>query len=259
MMSRIDPRVARTNFVSAAGGYWKCIPRTVPRRLLKAMFACAMTGFSPRSSNSFWQKTRAKKPRLSSRRSMSTRKAPFSLVSVKIIQPSGILPSPWNRIYHAAPLCAEIESSQAEVHTERACTRESREIPLRRRFVAGKLQVVELPMRFRQLMTEMKGHLGAILAAGTGDRFVDPGVVEHVAEGDAHRARCGRGGKVCTSVRLAVEEDERFRSRRPQVDPAQAADAEGLAERVVGEPPLRALGALEGRGRGLGGSVPRCG
>src|SRR4051812_24399976 len=221
MMSRIDPRVARTNFVSAAGGYWKCIPRTVPRRLLKAMFACAMTGFSPRSSNSFWQKTRAKKPRLSSRRSMSTRKAPFSLVSVKIIQPSGILPSPWNRNLPRSPPARGIESLQAEVHTERACTREPREIPLRRGFVAGKLQVVELPVRLRQLMTEMKGHLGAILAAGTGDRFVDPGVVEHVAEGDAHRPRCWRGGKGCTTVRLAGQADGRFPRRRPRVAPAE--------------------------------------
>ena len=30
MMSRIAPRVQRTSFVSAAGGYWKCIPRRVP-------------------------------------------------------------------------------------------------------------------------------------------------------------------------------------------------------------------------------------
>src|SRR5947208_3326423 len=30
MMSRIAPRVARTSFVSAAGGNWKCIPRNVP-------------------------------------------------------------------------------------------------------------------------------------------------------------------------------------------------------------------------------------
>ena len=30
MMSRIAPRVQRTSLVSAAGGYWKCIPRTVP-------------------------------------------------------------------------------------------------------------------------------------------------------------------------------------------------------------------------------------
>src|SRR4051812_35254519 len=111
-------------------------------------------------------------------------------------------------------------------------------------------------MRLCQLMTEMKGHLGAILAAGTGDQFVDPGVVEHVAEGDAHRPRCWRGGKVCTSVRLAVQEDERFRSRRPQVDPAEAPDAEVLAERIVSEPLLRALGALEVRARALVVHVP---
>src|SRR3954470_9726146 len=86
MMSTIAPRVARTSFVSGAGGYWKCIPRTVPLRLLKATFACAMTGLRPWSANSCWQNDRAKKPRLSSRRSMSMTKAPFSLVSVKIIQ-----------------------------------------------------------------------------------------------------------------------------------------------------------------------------
>src|SRR5438067_5464538 len=84
MMSRIVPRVARTSFVSACGGYWKCIPRSVPLRLLKAMFACAITGSRPRSANSFWQNARAKKPRSSSRASRSTMNAPFSLVSVKI-------------------------------------------------------------------------------------------------------------------------------------------------------------------------------
>ena len=35
MMSRIAPRVHRTSFVSAAGGNWKCIPRSVPLRRLK--------------------------------------------------------------------------------------------------------------------------------------------------------------------------------------------------------------------------------
>src|SRR5215470_14602024 len=84
MMSRIDPRVARTSFVSACGGYWKCMPRSVPFFQLKAMFACAITGSSPCSANSFWQKARAKKPRSSSRLSRSMMKAPFSLVSVKI-------------------------------------------------------------------------------------------------------------------------------------------------------------------------------
>src|SRR5207249_2434028 len=70
---------------AGAGGYWQCIPRKVPFFLLKAMLACAMTGFSPWFSNSRWQNARAKNPRLSSRRSMSIVKAPLSLVSVKII------------------------------------------------------------------------------------------------------------------------------------------------------------------------------
>ena len=30
MMSRMAPRVQRTSLVSAAGGYWKCMPRSVP-------------------------------------------------------------------------------------------------------------------------------------------------------------------------------------------------------------------------------------
>ena len=30
MMSRMAPRVQRTILVSAAGGYWKCMPRSVP-------------------------------------------------------------------------------------------------------------------------------------------------------------------------------------------------------------------------------------
>ncbi len=60
MMSRIAPRVQRTTFVSAAGGNWKCMPRSVPATLLNATFACAITGFRPCSSNSCWQNARAK-------------------------------------------------------------------------------------------------------------------------------------------------------------------------------------------------------
>src|SRR5436305_15322053 len=45
-----------------------------------------MTGLRPCVSNSFWQKARAKYPRLSSRRSISMMKAPFSFVSVNIIK-----------------------------------------------------------------------------------------------------------------------------------------------------------------------------
>src|SRR5438105_14592660 len=66
MMSRIAPCVHRTSLVSAAGGNWKCIPRTVPRFLLKATLAWAMSGLSPCAANSRWQKTRAKNPRLRS-------------------------------------------------------------------------------------------------------------------------------------------------------------------------------------------------
>ena len=47
MMSRIAPRVQRTSFVSASGGNWKCMPRSVPVALLNATLACAITGFSP--------------------------------------------------------------------------------------------------------------------------------------------------------------------------------------------------------------------
>src|SRR6266542_2043391 len=85
MMSRIAPRVQRTSFVSAAGGYWKCMPRNVPFLKLKEILAWAMTGFRPCASNSFWQNARAKKPRESSLRSRSIRQAPLSFVSVKII------------------------------------------------------------------------------------------------------------------------------------------------------------------------------
>jgi hypothetical protein len=54
----------------------------------------------------------------------------------------------------------------------------------------------------------VEGHLGARLAAGAGDVFVDPRVVEDVAEGDADGSRGRRGGEVGTSVRFAVEEDD---------------------------------------------------
>ena len=69
MMSRMAPRVQRTSLVSAAGGYWKCIPRRVPLRMLEAMLAWAMVAFRPCAANSRWQKARAKKPRSSSCRS----------------------------------------------------------------------------------------------------------------------------------------------------------------------------------------------
>ena len=55
---------ARTIFVSAAGGNWKCIPRSVPAPVLKATFAWAITGLRPCSASSCWQKLRAKKPAL---------------------------------------------------------------------------------------------------------------------------------------------------------------------------------------------------
>ena len=48
MMSTIAPRVTRTSFVSAAGGNWKCMPRTaaaLPR--LNATLACAIHGLEP--------------------------------------------------------------------------------------------------------------------------------------------------------------------------------------------------------------------
>ena len=44
MMSRIAPRVQRTSLVSAVGGYWKCMPRSVPLSLLNATLACAIDG-----------------------------------------------------------------------------------------------------------------------------------------------------------------------------------------------------------------------
>ncbi len=98
MMSRMAPRVARTSFVSAAGGYWKCMPRSVPFRRLNAMLAWAMSGFSPCSANSRWQNARAKNPRLSSRRSTSRTKAPLSFVSLKIML--GRLPA--QRLVHSS-------------------------------------------------------------------------------------------------------------------------------------------------------------
>ena len=47
MMSTIAPRVHRTIFVSAFGGNWKCMPRSVPAEMLNATFAWAITGLSP--------------------------------------------------------------------------------------------------------------------------------------------------------------------------------------------------------------------
>ena len=40
------------------------MPRSVPAMLLKATFACAITGLRPCSANSCWQNARAKKPRV---------------------------------------------------------------------------------------------------------------------------------------------------------------------------------------------------
>ena len=47
MMSRIAPRVQRTSFVSAEGGYWKCMPRNVPFFRFDATLAWAIIGFRP--------------------------------------------------------------------------------------------------------------------------------------------------------------------------------------------------------------------
>ena len=52
-ISRTPPRVQRTSLVSAAGGYWKCIPRKVPAFELDATLACAIMGFSRCALNSF--------------------------------------------------------------------------------------------------------------------------------------------------------------------------------------------------------------
>ncbi|MCX6653744.1 MAG: hypothetical protein NTY03_01350 [Candidatus Bathyarchaeota archaeon] len=52
---------------------------------MKARFAWAMIGLSPCSTNSFWQKVLAKKPRLSSCLSRSKMQAPLSFVSVNIM------------------------------------------------------------------------------------------------------------------------------------------------------------------------------
>jgi hypothetical protein len=44
MIPRIAPRVQRSNFVSATAGNWKCIPRRVPRFLLKATLSLCNDG-----------------------------------------------------------------------------------------------------------------------------------------------------------------------------------------------------------------------
>src|SRR5712671_1244389 len=181
MMSRIAPRVARTSFVSGVGGYWKCMPRTVPFCLLKATFACAMTGFKPWSANSRWQNARAKNPRLSSRRSMSITKAPLSLVSVKIIQSPRRSAAP-----HPTKITARWgywKISLSQVEGRRRGAGETHRIPPRLGLVARELQVVELAVRLGQLVTEVEGHLGAVLAAFGRDVLVDPRVIEDVAEG----------------------------------------------------------------------------
>src|SRR5215469_2260050 len=85
------------------------MPRSVPRYLLKAMFAWAITGFRPWSRNSFWQNARAKKPRSSSRGSRSRMNAPVSFVSVKIMFSSALqdcLSVPAQRTAQAASLDA---------------------------------------------------------------------------------------------------------------------------------------------------------
>src|SRR6266568_6776738 len=109
MMSRIAPRVARTSFVSAAGGNWKCIPRSVPFRLLKAMLACAISGFRPCSVNSCWQNDRAKNPRLSWCASMSMMNAPASFVASKIMFS---LPSRGDRIVNPPQIRSKVARAE---------------------------------------------------------------------------------------------------------------------------------------------------
>jgi hypothetical protein len=43
-------------------GYWKCMPRSVPFLRSEATLAWAITGLSPWSRNSFWQKAREEAP-----------------------------------------------------------------------------------------------------------------------------------------------------------------------------------------------------
>ena len=65
----VEDRATRAAHQLGLGGrrILKVHPAERPLRRLNAMFACAMTGFSPCASNSRWQNVRAKKPRSSSR------------------------------------------------------------------------------------------------------------------------------------------------------------------------------------------------
>src|ERR1700730_2594074 len=63
------------------------MPRNVPFLLLKETLDSTNRALRPRSSNSFCDQARAKKPRTSSSLSISTMNAPLSLVSVTIMLP----------------------------------------------------------------------------------------------------------------------------------------------------------------------------
>ena len=84
MMSRMAPRVQRTSLVSAAGGYWKCMPRSVPFLRVRRDARLGDDRLQAELPELVLAEGAAKKPRSSLRRSRSMMNAPLSLVSVKI-------------------------------------------------------------------------------------------------------------------------------------------------------------------------------
>ena len=79
--SKSDPRTHRINLTSSYGGRCRCIPLSVPLRLLKETLHCAIRVSRPFSANSRSSHARAKKPRASSISSRSMMTASCSLCS----------------------------------------------------------------------------------------------------------------------------------------------------------------------------------
>src|SRR5882757_5425887 len=224
MMSKIAPRVQRTSLLSAAGGYWKCMPRSVPFLVFEATLACAITDFNPWSRNSFWQKARAKKPRSSVLRSRSIMNAPLSFVSVKII----------------VRLCLAVDDGELAVRLALGGSAMSQIVgqdaigdqflDVADALVAWPLEFLMRQLRLTKRIAELLGSAPRIpLRLEGGQRTCDLAEVDTV------------GARVGTRIRTELELATRNHLRNDRSDIADAEVVCGLAdvERLIGDQDLR--------------------
>src|SRR6185437_17108333 len=63
--SKIAPFSTLTSLPWACGAFWKCRPRTVPLRALKAWLSCTKRVSTPAAASAFWLQVSANQPRAS--------------------------------------------------------------------------------------------------------------------------------------------------------------------------------------------------